>query len=352
MKDICAVIVTYNPNPLEVQTLIERIAEHVGLVVIVDNGSRNVGALLKFPARLIELGSNKGVATAQNVGIRAALELDYKFVILFDHDSLPMPDMVPKLRAAYAALTEQGIRVAAIGPNWQDRNTGRMQVAVKKGGVVKQDILISSGCLMPVESLRDVGLMQDDLFIEYSDVEWCMRAVTKHREHNRRIETVSCWKNYIATDALMGHTWSNGVREFGFLSAKTILPYYPLIRYYYAYRNATHLCLRSKYRLSWKVRFALYRVGMFVAALLGAFPGGRWRYLRMMLSGIWDGLFGRLGPHDSAPVPHHPAHANSDHPEQIPQASPLPRRERWEIRARPSAPVGARLVDERHEDRV
>lgn len=328
-KDVCAVVVTFNPEISDVETLIGRVAGQVGMVVIVDNGSSNAGALSNFPGRLIELGSNTGVATAQNIGIRYALERDYRFVILFDHDSLPMPDMIEKLVAAHEELTAQGVRVAAVGPNYTERNGGVIQEPSRRTGLAKKDMIISSGALFSVEALRDVGLMREDLFIDYVDTEWCMRARRKWREHNYRVETARCWKIYMVRDALMGHAWSAGItrvwagvmssglvmaaivaisvpRDFsliaaiGVAAAATVagfrlFPVYPPIRQYYMMRNAIDLYLRSPYQRSWKLRDAVSRGAVFLAAVLGAFPG-RWQHLRMMLLGVLHGVRGRRGP--------------------------------------------------------
>jgi len=42
--------------------------------------------------------------------------------------------------------------------------------------VLETDMLIASGCLIPADVLRDVGLMDDALFIDHVDTDWCMRA--------------------------------------------------------------------------------------------------------------------------------------------------------------------------------
>lgn len=329
--DTCAVIVTYNPDVSEVKTLVERIASHVALILIVDNGSANVVELRALPAQIIELGENRGVATAQNVGIRVALERSFQFVLLFDHDSLPAEDMVPKLREAFEALSNQGVRVAAVGPNYVERNGGEIQEPSRRTGWVRKNMIISSGGLFSAEALRDVGLMRDDFFIDYVDTEWCMRARRKWREHNYRVETNRCWKIYMVRDALMGHTWSAGITRVwaGVLRGSLILsviiaaivprgfvpivalvvvvallgagfrkfPVYSPIRQYYLCRNAVHLYLRSPYQWSWKVRDAISRASVFVVVLMGGFPGKRWEYIRMMLRGTWHGLRGRLGPY-------------------------------------------------------
>ena len=332
-KDTCAVIVTYNPDLTEVKTLIERIVDHVGAILIVDNGSKNVDDLRSLPATLAELGENRGVATAQNIGIEMALR-NHAFVLLFDHDSLPAPDMVPKLREAYDALTQQGIRVAAVGANYIERNFGRLQESERRTGWVKKKAIISSGTLFSAEALRDVGPMLDDLFIDHIDEEWCMRATHKWLEHNSRVETQRCWKIYMVRDALMGHSLGSGFTRiwagmlstgmfsaflltliiprayapFGviailiaaFRAGSLALPVHSPMRRYYIFRNTVHLFLRSPYPLSWKLRMAALFVILILTTLFNAFPGGYWQHIRMILLGTWHGIRGKLGPYPAA----------------------------------------------------
>jgi rhamnosyltransferase len=294
-KDTCAIIVTYHPDLKEVETLISRIRRQVGLIVIVDNGSGDSAELRKLATEFLPLGRNFGVATAQNTGIRLALARGFRFVLLFDHDSLPSRDMVPKLRAAFDSLSEQGVRVAVIGPNYYERNSGRLSEGIyKETDPIKVKMLISSGALFCADALRDVGPMLDELFIDYIDSEWCMRATRKYRQHKSRIETKDCWKVYIARDALMGHCWSAGHVSF-WAGRFRHLPVYPPIRCYFQMRNAVHLYFRTRYSLMWKLRDAIYRAGVLGAVLVGAFPEGRWPYLRMIFIGLWDGLTGTLG---------------------------------------------------------
>lgn len=90
-------------------------------VVIVDNGSlcdlaawNSQRGLRAVELRL--LGENRGIAAAQNVGIRWALDRDdVGFVLLMDQDSIPAPDMVAQLQAGYQELAANNRQVAAVG---------------------------------------------------------------------------------------------------------------------------------------------------------------------------------------------------------------------------------------------
>jgi rhamnosyltransferase len=103
-----------------------------------------------------------------------------------DDDSLPAPDMVPRLLAALAAHPQ----AAAVGACHVDprRETGRTPFSVVAGGrlrwlecsdlrqVWEVDHVIASGCLIPATALQAVGWMREDFFIDWVDTEWCLRA--------------------------------------------------------------------------------------------------------------------------------------------------------------------------------
>lgn len=88
-------------------------------------------------------------------------------------------------------LAQQGGKIGAIGPVFYDSRTGtkypfillkgmRAKKVFPRGNVpLKVSFLINSGMLVPVSTLKDVGLMKEELFIDYVDIEWCLRAASK-----------------------------------------------------------------------------------------------------------------------------------------------------------------------------
>ena len=71
----------------------------------------------------MRLKENTGIARAINIGLQDALAEGADFVLLSDQDSLPANDMVENLCRAYAELTDQGVKVGAVGPTFTDLNT-------------------------------------------------------------------------------------------------------------------------------------------------------------------------------------------------------------------------------------
>ena len=85
----------------------------------------------RIPCHYQAQGINTGIAAAQNVGIRQALGAGASHVILFDQDSAPDAGMVQALLSSEAAVTSQGLPVAAVGPVFVDGRTGWVSPAVR-----------------------------------------------------------------------------------------------------------------------------------------------------------------------------------------------------------------------------
>lgn len=133
---VVAVVVTFRPEAAATNALLRALAPQVRDIVVVDNGSpdANIQGLREITsevgATLLPLGSNLGIAAAQNAGIAWARGRDAGFVLLSDQDSVPAADMVERLLAGFArgsAESAAGARppVAAVGPiTMDDRNEG------------------------------------------------------------------------------------------------------------------------------------------------------------------------------------------------------------------------------------
>lgn len=105
-----AVVVSYRSDPQRLARQFDRLLEQVSAIVWVDNASGDgLRALAsRWPAERLHaiwLGDNQGIGAAQNRGMERALALGASHVLLMDDDSLPAPDMVPRLLAALAAHT-------------------------------------------------------------------------------------------------------------------------------------------------------------------------------------------------------------------------------------------------------
>ena len=298
-----AVVVTYLPQVAGLSSLLALLSTQVDHVHVVDNppvADTRVEALLARTqvgnGTLTRLGENLGIARALNVGIAAAKSRGATHVLFSDQDSEPAPDMVARLLADFAGLCARGERVGAIGPVFTDRHTGTtfpFQAAVpgkffyghahpEPGRPLVEALsLITSGTLVPMEVLQDVGTMREDLFIDKVDIEWCHRA------------RAAGWKLFGSGHARMFQRMGEAGLRVWFLRWRRESVYPPL-RLYYQCRNYVALAREPWIQWRWKVRNGWYTLGVVYSQVV--FGRQRWQALRMAMRGLADGIRGRMGP--------------------------------------------------------
>jgi rhamnosyltransferase len=291
-----AVIVTYHPEPLLVRDVVEAVQSQVTAVHVVDNGSAEstLDALRTMAGvQLHPQMRNLGIGAAQNAGIRVALAAGADFVLLLDQDSLPSPGMVAELLDVHGQLSRQGQRVGALGPlrvaadgsqaGFARLGIGRYREMFPAAGErwCTCDVLIASGSLMPRAALEGAGLMDEGLFIDKVDIEWCLRAARRgyviagvpgaRLAHRLGDRTVRLW-------ALRWYR----------------LPLHQPFRYYYMVRNS--ILMQRTPGVGWRWRLADAYQGLQILLFFGLLVRGRGKNLRMMLRGLWDGLHAVNGP--------------------------------------------------------
>lgn len=302
--DVSAVLVTYNPGTEILSAAIEAVSGQVSDVFIVDNASSNysfdwldkldVSANVKL--HVLRQEENIGIAAGHNIGIRQAIEKGAKFVLLLDQDSQVEPDMVLKLRSAYTESNKKGFQVAAIGPQYRDADNGTLSRFVKvglfrfihcgcenKASLVEADFIVSSGSLLPVAALEEIGLMDERLFIDHVDTEWCFRAKSKGLQI------------FGLCGAVMTHSLGEQRKEIWFLRKRSV-PFHKPFRYYYMFRNSVLLYQRGYIPLNWKFVDMVRCLKMAVFFSLAA--ENRFICLKMMFLGVVDGLRGVDGKFD------------------------------------------------------
>lgn len=299
LQMIVAVVVTYQPGFIALARLLDAIKPQVEQTIVVDNGSTvDVEAFLAGrhdpSVHCLCLRANYGVAAAQNAGIVWAQEKGTDCVVLFDQDSEPARDMIGELVEAHRHLAVQGAKIAAVGCRhyWSGNSqpSGFVRFSSAPGSrvvscsdnqrAVECDFVISSGTLIPMSIIGKVGMMDDGLFIDHVDTEWCLRARSMG------------YKIYGAWFALMQHDLGMHRKRIWFLRWRDVSVHMPF-RYYYMVRNSMLLYRRDYPDRAWRV-FDLQRLLMMVL-FFGLCVPGRGARLRMMLKGFRDGLNGVTG---------------------------------------------------------
>lgn len=293
-----AIIVLYRPDLAILERGIQGLVGQVDTVYVTDNTDITSADLTTFLAkwgefiRYFPLGSNRGLATAQNIAIGECMRGGYTHVLFLDQDSVPQFGMKDKLLRAERLLVDFGIRVAAVGPLFVDQKTQHLSYAIRYdwfrakkiyveppgNGPVEADWLISSGTLVQSSVFKEVGVMKDDLFIDWVDAEWGLRA------RNRG------FRSFLVPDAIMEHSIGDASVSFCGYSFNL----HNIIRDYYIVRNSTYL-LRPR-DMGWKwVTAMVFRIPRFVL-VHSWYSKDRWRSFTMMMRAIVDGARGRLGP--------------------------------------------------------
>ena len=289
---IFAVVVTFRCEWDRLAVQFERLLRQVDRIVWVDNGSGGdlQPWLRQWPADRVHplwLAQNQGIGYAQNRGIEWALEQDATHVLLMDHDSLPAPDMVGLLMAALRDHPD----AAAVGPRYADprRQSDRTPFFRMEGWslrwldchdparVWEVDHVIASGCLMPAPALRQVGLLQEDYFIDWVDVEWCLRA----RDQGFKI--------YGVCAANLEHRLGDQVaRVLG-----REVPLHAPWRHYYQSRNVVLMLRSTRANVPTKLHHAIQQLKRLV--VFSVFVPGRGKYFKMWMKGLLHGMLGRRG---------------------------------------------------------
>lgn len=239
--NVGAIVVSYNPEQSRLFALCEKLSNQVDVVILVDNGSKdlfNKDLLSSGNIIVISLLENLGIATAQNIGIKKIVELGLQYVVFFDQDSVVPDGLVNTLKDNFITSSVHE-KVAVVGPVFFDyrflfyyphiilNKIGvRKRLILKPGDPITEvSFIISSGMLTSIDVLSDVGFMKDELFIDYVDTEWCFRALSKG------------YKIFAIPNACMEH--AIGDNNIKFLCWK--LPVHSPFRRYYRMRNMFYL---------------------------------------------------------------------------------------------------------------
>lgn len=294
--DIVPIVVTYNPDESTLIANLTALLSQVQNVVIVDNDSMcDLTEIIKHLDKeysdriiLIKLQNNDGLGKAFNTGIAAARDLNAAFVLLMDQDSIPESNMLDKLRHAYHDLDNQGIPVGVVAPRYRDSTSSQLSqfVCITRFGparitnddsthYIRANFLISSGSLISMQALNQVGEMDDGLFIDHIDTEWCLRAQSKG------------FALYGVCDAIMQHSLGDKQIRFWWGCWRNISFHQPF-RYYYIFRNSILLWQRPYIPSVWK-RADMVRV-LYLLCFFTLFSPNRLTNLRMMIKGLRDGI--------------------------------------------------------------
>jgi len=283
--NLAIIVVTYNPNIDDLRININTYINQSEFLVIVDNSDnfeKQKSIVESFNnyknIHTISLKCNYGIAYAQNLGIKYAVDNGCEFFIEMDQDSQLPLDYVKNIYNSYVSLTNQGYKIAGIGPIAFNKNDNSLYHSRNtKSDLIEVEKTLSSGLFTTLEALKDVGFKDETLFIDLVDWEWCWRA----RSMGYRI--------FVNKDLRIPHLLGEGHKNFLLFSIGIPSP----IRHYYQYRNSIIVSKLKYVPLEWKIK--RFFIHLFKPIFYLLFFDRKLDRLRFIFYGIRDGFLNAKG---------------------------------------------------------
>lgn len=289
---IGACIITYNPDISTLTKGVESLRNQVDKIIIVDNGSKNIEELTQFcngfgTVDLVSLGENKGIATATNVALKKFINQEYDFVLTSDQYSCYPSDYIQNFKTNKDNLNDDNIAVYM--PVFFDENENDYAKIIVESKTFCKNVpatndytdifqAIASGMIINVPALQEIGLMDEDLFIDWVYLEFCWRV----RYYKKRIV---CCKNMTIHHRLGDKSKDIGYRKVSLRS---------WVRNYYITRNAFYLATHTKY-LRKISKFVLFFKAFRYILGYTVLCNEHLTNFRYTMKGMHDGLHGKIG---------------------------------------------------------
>lgn len=171
--------------------------------VLVDNDSRDGSyKYLKeheTDCHIIQSGENRGYAAGNNIGIRYALEQGADYVCILNNDVEVEPDFLTKLVQYMESVPDVGM-TGPVVYEFEERNTiqsagfsihvgrgsttpllqGKTKNAIRREKTAELCDGLSGTCLLVKrEALEKAGLIPENYFLFFEEMEWCLNIRKK-----------------------------------------------------------------------------------------------------------------------------------------------------------------------------
>lgn len=273
MKKIIAAIVTYNPDIEILNKNIKSFYDEVSKIIIIDNNSINIDKILHLQNQKIQVISNNinvGIAKALNTALEFAYDDNYDYLLTMDQDSF--------FDSNGCRLLLEGFvddNVSIVCPSLLDVNSKNLDSVSQPFQQIFATITSGSMCL--VKAFIDVGGFKNELFIDYVDVEICLRL---QRKGYIILKSKECILNHQLGDSKVFYFFG-----FRFISTN----HSPLRRYYYA-RNKVYVYKKYSFHF---LHFVTIDLLSFIKTvfIIMTFENDKFKKLKMIAKGSFHGLF-------------------------------------------------------------
>lgn len=215
-------VITYNPDT-GFRDRTARYVEIADKIIIIDNYSKKdisqyIPKDLSEHFIVIKSQTNNGIAWGLNQGAIYAKQHNFSYLLTFDQDSLPVRGILN----CYADILCNVTKVGLLGTSFIQQQVD----TPKSVNFCKKKTLITSGTIHPIGIFDEVGLYDENLFIDSVDFDFVLRVRKKYN--------VLCTK-----EPLIYHELGTPVIKYGITSSN-----HNIIRRYYMARNHVLICKR------------------------------------------------------------------------------------------------------------
>ena len=288
-QNVISVIVVYN---FKVSALRKTINSHLKNFkkILIINNSPDI-SLKDFRSDkifLITNASNLGLAKALNIAIKKIMTLDFSMIAFFDQDSILPANFTKRMliqinkidynNVALFSPAFYNILTNSFGDNINFKPFRLIRTPRNKyPSVTYPEYVITSGSFIPISSFNSIGIMHEPLFIDFIDIEWCLRARLKG------YEVVSFQSVYIKHKL--------GDYAINILGIK--YPIHSPTRMYYYFRNSIYLYSRKDLPINWRIIDATRNIFRFLFYIM--FVKNRLIYLKYIIKGYYHGFIKKMG---------------------------------------------------------
>lgn len=293
LNHVGVIVVAYQPDEVLLTQNINAMLQNSNLKVIIVNNGSGLTISTNGPERVsvLNLGSNKGIAFAQNEGVRLAINLGLEFVTFFDQDSQIPSGFLQTLMRDWFKISVDHPDIGMLVAEYFDRNLGRKETfaVIENDRLVRKSIPagqfctqvsmpISSGSLVKLEVFKKVGLFRSEFFIDWVDNEFDLRLIA------------AGYEIWAVNNAVLNH--AVGDKKARKFLGRTFYPsnHSPMRLYYYMRNGLWTWKLFGKEFPGFPKLFAKTFFGKLFFAV--AFEDRKIMRIKYILKGTFDGIKG------------------------------------------------------------
>lgn len=235
---IAGVITLFNPDE-KIKFRIEAILPFVEKLFLIDNSEKlneDIDSTYQDNQKVEYCfnNSNLGIAASMNIAIEKAIAEKFDFILTMDQDSEFEPNSLAKL---ISSLSADG-NIAIYSPFHKNKFFTNPPQSSDNEEIFD---VMTSGNFLNLNAVKRVGMFREDYFIDYVDIEYCLRL----RKNGFKIIRVN--------SSILNHNEANLMVK-SFWGKKVYPPNHKPFRWYYKIRNFFYL--KDEYQSDFPEYFA------------------------------------------------------------------------------------------------